>query len=283
MVVRAGHKSLAAAIAVIDERLLARHPLHARRAHQVAETTYQGRRLIVRRTRLVGPRQLLLWPDWRHFAFLTALVATPWRWTPSNRSHATIELAIRDPRSQRAQPRASGKFAANSAWLQCAVLAHDLIRWTATIARTEPVDQLTVARSVRRRLIAMPARLVNHAGTLLLRCPLRWPWRHWSKRRLAVLRALQPVPGWTHYSGRRTGEDHQALTTQPVATRVARRVPESISTRTEDDAATSAPLMASATDRWIQGSASARGYRTGSVWSGWSLPGSPNNGTPAPL
>jgi hypothetical protein len=37
---------------------------------QIAETTYGGRRLIVRRTRLVGP-QAQLWPDWRHFAFLT--------------------------------------------------------------------------------------------------------------------------------------------------------------------------------------------------------------------
>jgi hypothetical protein len=36
---------------------------------QIADTTYGGRRLIVRRTRLVG-RQAQLWPDWRHFAFL---------------------------------------------------------------------------------------------------------------------------------------------------------------------------------------------------------------------
>ena len=36
---------------------------------QIAETTYGQRRLIVRRTRLVGA-QAELWPDWRHFAFL---------------------------------------------------------------------------------------------------------------------------------------------------------------------------------------------------------------------
>src|SRR5262249_15114071 len=33
---------------------------------QIAETTYGGRRLIVRRTRLLGA-QAQLWPDWRHF------------------------------------------------------------------------------------------------------------------------------------------------------------------------------------------------------------------------
>ena len=39
---------------------------------QVAECDYRGRRLIVRRTRLVG-RQAQLWPDWRHFGFVTDL------------------------------------------------------------------------------------------------------------------------------------------------------------------------------------------------------------------
>ncbi len=37
---------------------------------QIAQTTYGARRLIVRRTRLVGS-QAQLWPDWRHFAFVT--------------------------------------------------------------------------------------------------------------------------------------------------------------------------------------------------------------------
>ncbi|MCA1700157.1 MAG: IS1380 family transposase [Actinobacteria bacterium] len=37
---------------------------------QIAETSAGGRRLIVRRTRLVGP-QAELWPDWRYFPFIT--------------------------------------------------------------------------------------------------------------------------------------------------------------------------------------------------------------------
>ena len=43
----------------------------------------------------------------------------------------------------------SASFRANSAWLQCAVLAHNLIRWTATLGQPGPVDRLTVARTVR--------------------------------------------------------------------------------------------------------------------------------------
>ena len=35
---------------------------------QIAETTDAGRRLVVRRTRLLAA-QAELWPNWRHFAF----------------------------------------------------------------------------------------------------------------------------------------------------------------------------------------------------------------------
>jgi hypothetical protein len=55
------------------------------------------------------------------------------------------------------------------------VLAHNLIRWTSTIGQPAPVNQLTVARTVRFQLLAIPARLVNRSGTLTLRCPARWP------------------------------------------------------------------------------------------------------------
>ena len=52
-----------------------------------------------------------------------------------------------------------------------------------------------MARTFRTRLIAVPGRLVNHAGTPTLRGPLNWPWRHWFNHRLAALRALHPAPG----------------------------------------------------------------------------------------
>jgi len=71
----------------------------------------------------------------------------------------------------------------------------NLIRWTATLGAEQPVDQLTVARTVRTRLIAIPGRLVNLAGTLTLRGPLNWPWAQWFNRRLDRLRTLQPTTG----------------------------------------------------------------------------------------
>ena len=163
---------------------------------QVAECTYKGRRLIVRRTRLTDRRQAALWPDWRHFAFLTDLDGDAVGLDAFHRHHAVVELAIRDLKEGSGLEHVpSGNFSANSAWLCCAVLAHNLTRWTATIGQPGPVDRLTVARTVRMRLIAVPARLVNRAGALVLRGPLEWPWAAWFERRLAMLRALKPSTG----------------------------------------------------------------------------------------
>jgi hypothetical protein len=78
----------------------------------------------------------------------------------------------------------SGNFSANGAWLQRAVLAHNLVRWTATIGEPGPVEGLSVARTVRTRLVAMPGRLVNRAGTMILS----------GTAALAVGRPVQPPP-----------------------------------------------------------------------------------------
>jgi hypothetical protein len=196
MAVRCGHHSLATVIAAIDEADWRPIDYTPDGVAQIAECTYQDRRLIVRRTRLVDPRQLRLWPDWRHFAFLTDLTGDAVEVDAFHRQHATVELAIRDLKEGSGLEHVpSGHFHANSAWLQCAVLAHNLVRWTATIGDPDTAERLTVARTVRQRLIAMPGRLVNRAGTPTMRGPLNWPWRHWFTQRLSALRAIQPATG----------------------------------------------------------------------------------------
>lgn len=192
MAVRTNTKGVAEAIAAIDGDSWVEIEYTADGIAQVAETTYWGRRLIVRRTRLTDCRQAKLWPDWRHFAFLSDLNGPAVEIDAFHRSHASIELAIRDLKEGSGLEHCpSGNFSANSAWLQTAVLAHNLIRWTATIG--EPVEALTVVRTVRTRLIAMPGRIVNRSGIPTLRAPARWPWADLFIRRLATIRAL-PAP-----------------------------------------------------------------------------------------
>ena len=151
----------------------------------VAETSYATRvrgdertvRLVVRRTRLTGGAQRALWPDWRHHAFVTDLDLALVEMDRFHREHATVELAIRDLKEGAGLEHCpSGRFFANAAWLACAVLAHNLIRWSARLGAVHPDDQRTVARTVRTRVLALPGRLVNRSGTIVLRLPEHWPW-----------------------------------------------------------------------------------------------------------
>ena len=105
---------------------------------EVAECDYKGRRLIVRRTRLVG-RQATLWPQWRHFAFVTDIEGPAVDVDEFHRAHATVELAIRDLKEGAGLEHVpSGNFIANSAWLLCAALAHDLIALDGHARRHHP-------------------------------------------------------------------------------------------------------------------------------------------------
>jgi hypothetical protein len=191
MAVRTGNVAVAGAIAAIAGDAWVDIDYTPDGQAQVAECTYKGRRLIVRRTRLTDKAQARLWPDWRHHAFLTDLDGDVAEVDAFHRRHAVTELAIRDLKEGAGMDHVpSGRFAANGAWLCCAVLAHNLIRWTVTLGQPRPVDQLTVARTVRTCLLGVPGRLVNRAGKLVLRCPADWPWGGWFTRRLDRLRAL---------------------------------------------------------------------------------------------
>jgi hypothetical protein len=203
MAVRCGHKSITAAIAGIDDTSWRTIDYTPGGQAQVAECEYTTgtgrqrvtRRLIVRRTRLTETAQQRLWPDWRHHAFLTDLTGDAVEVDRFHRHHAVVELAIRDLKEGAGLEHVpSGNFHANSAWLQAAVLAHNLIRWTATLGKVRVDDELTVARTLRTRLVAIPGRLVNRAGRTILRLPARWPRAETFTTALDTLRLLRPAP-----------------------------------------------------------------------------------------
>jgi hypothetical protein len=160
----------------------------------VAECVYNGRRLIVRRVRNHNGAQGQLFPTWRYHAFVTNLAGSAWQLDSYHRHHAVVELSIRDLKAGPLAHLPSGSFSANSAWLQCAVLAHNLIRWTAILGDTTNGDELIVAKTFRNRMLNLPARLVRPAGRPRLRFPARWPWATQFLTALATLRALPTVP-----------------------------------------------------------------------------------------
>ena len=187
-------KSVVTAVSAIEEEAWTPIDYTCDGIAEVAECVYKGRRLVVRRTRLVG-RQATLWPEWRHFAFLTDQGGTAVEADAFHRAHATVELAIKDLKEGAGMEHVpSGNFSANAAWLVCATLAHNLVRWSAMLGEITPKDHLTVARTVRTRFLSIPARLVSPGGRPTLRAPLEWPWAKAFERALELLRALPPVP-----------------------------------------------------------------------------------------
>jgi hypothetical protein len=174
-----------AAIAAIDEESWVDIDYTPDGMAQVAETSLDGHRLIVRRTRLISP-QATLWPDWRHHAFVTDRAGDAVALDADHRAHAVCELAIRDLKEGSGWNHApSGRFFANAAWLVIAALAHNLLRWTAAMGLG--VRGLVVAKTLRRRYITIPGRLTRSARRDTLHLPACWP------RRRPFLAALEHV------------------------------------------------------------------------------------------
>ena len=105
-----------------------------------------------------------------------------------HRQHAVVELAIRDLKDQALAHFPSGRFFANAAWTVIAALAHNLLRWTRVLGL--PGHTIRAARTVRRRLLALPGRLTRSARRWTLHLPARWPWQHAFVEALTRIRAL---------------------------------------------------------------------------------------------
>jgi Transposase DDE domain group 1 len=180
-------KTVAAAVAAIAEDAWQTIDYPDDGEAQIAETVYGERRLIVRRTRLVGA-QAELWPDWRHFAFLTNRTEQLALVEAEHRDHAVVEQVIADLKDQALAHFPSGHFYANAAWTVLGALAHNLLRWTQLLGL--PDTTIRAARTLRRRLLAIPGRLTRHARGWTLHLPARWPWHGDYITALARIRAL---------------------------------------------------------------------------------------------
>lgn len=180
-------KGIRAAVEAIDEHAWQTIEYPDEGEAQIAQSTYGGRRLIVRRTRLLGP-QAQLWPDWRHFAFITNRTEDITVVEAEHRDHAVVEQVIADLKDQALAHFPSGQFNANGAWTVLAALAHNMLRWTQLIGL--PNSTVRAARTLRRRLLQIAGRLTRHGRSWTLHLPARWPWHGDYLAALARIRAL---------------------------------------------------------------------------------------------
>ncbi len=130
-------------------------------------------RLIVRRVRDAA-RQDELFPVWRYHPFFTDSTEPTVDADLTHRRHAIIETVFADLIDGPLAHMPSGRFGANSAWVLCAAIAHNLLRAAGALA--DP--QLGRARgtTLRRKIIAVPARFARPQRKPVLHLPAHWPW-----------------------------------------------------------------------------------------------------------
>jgi hypothetical protein len=149
---------------------------------EVAETTYTAfsstkkpvtARLIVRRVKDARFADALF-PVWRYHPFFTDSEESVTDADITHRRHAIIETVFADLIDGPLAHMPSGRFAANSAWILCAAIAHNLLRATGTLAG----GQHAVARSatLRRKVVNVAARLARPQRRPILHLPSHWPW-----------------------------------------------------------------------------------------------------------
>ena len=130
-------------------------------------------RLIVRRVRDRAKTDELF-PVWRHHPFFTNSDEPTSNADITHRRHAIIETVHADLIDGPLAGMPSGRFAANSAWAICAMITHNLLRAAGTTIGG--AHALARGATLRRHLVAVPARIARPARRLVLHLPAHWPW-----------------------------------------------------------------------------------------------------------
>jgi hypothetical protein len=149
---------------------------------EVAETPYTAfastpdrvtARLVVRRVKDARFPDALF-PVWRYHPFFTNTDLPVEQADITHRQHAIIETVFADLIDGPMAHIPSGRFGANSAWVLCAAIAHNLLRATGVLAG----DQHIRARgsTLRRKIVNVPARLARPQRRPILHLPTHWPW-----------------------------------------------------------------------------------------------------------
>lgn len=149
---------------------------------EVAETSYTAfasttdattARLIVRRVK--DARHLeALFPVWRHHPFFTDSAEQIADADITHRKHAVIETVFADLIDGPLAHMPSGRFGANSAWILCAGIAHNLLRAAGVLAGGP--HRTARAATLRRKIVNIPARLARPQRQPILHLPRHWPW-----------------------------------------------------------------------------------------------------------
>jgi hypothetical protein len=157
-------------------------------------------RVFVRRRRLAPGEKPALFHirGYKYTAFVTnTTTLTAQLLDARHRAHARVEDGVRTTKDTGLGHLPSKSWAVNSAWCLAITIAVDLLAWLrllgchdlGALSKAEP-------KTLRYRLLAIPARIVRGQRLRTLRLPRHWPWSNALVQLINTIRQLPlPRPG----------------------------------------------------------------------------------------
>jgi hypothetical protein len=102
----------------------------------------------------------------------------------THRQHAQVEDRVKTLKATGAGYLPFHSFAANAAWLELALCAHDVMTWTQLLC-LDREHRLCEPKRLRYRILHVAGQLTRHARQITLHLPADWPWAG------AILRAFK--------------------------------------------------------------------------------------------
>ena len=153
-------------------------------------------RLVARRVRRLQPlagdgsAQGELFAAHRHHAFITNTALGTIEADQVHRGHAIVEQVIAELKANALAHLPSGRYAANAAWVSCAVIAFNLARAAAAVA----ANLATARWATLRTRITVPARVATTGRRVILHLPTHWPWATAWEQLWATATGPPPLP-----------------------------------------------------------------------------------------
>ncbi len=116
---------------------------------------------------------------------LAALEAT-------HRQHAEVEDRVKTLKATGASHLPFHAFAPNAAWLELALIAHDLTVWTQQLA-LDGEHAICEPKRLRYRILHVAGRLTRHARQVTLHLPADWPW---AGALMRAFKRIEALPGY---------------------------------------------------------------------------------------
>jgi hypothetical protein len=92
-----------------------------------------------------------------------------------HRQHAEVEDRLKTLKATGAERLPFHSFSANAAWLELALIAHDVMVWTQSLT-LEGEHAICEPKRLRYRILHVAGQLTRHARCSTLHLPADWPW-----------------------------------------------------------------------------------------------------------